>query len=164
MRTWTFKSARSPLFTFESTTMRLIGGSGPQATREQARDAIKLRRSLVTQPIRNPYAHFLLCLEHDESAPTPAGWLQLAQYLMRRVGAGDALWWAFLHDGPEGLPHMHLTACMVDSNGHAVGGPRIRLGRLNVDGSIRIRIAGSRVPENHSSDQIKGGSNEKGRY
>lgn len=160
MRTKDFRAARAPLFTFESETMRLIGGSGPQATREQARDAIKLRRSLVTQYIRHPYAHFLICLEADESVPTPAEWLQLAQYLMRRIGAGDALWWAFLHDSDEELPHMHIAACMVDSSGHAVGGPRIRLGRINVDGSIRIGAAGSRVPENPINDQLNGGSHE----
>ena len=160
MRTWDFRAARAPLFTFESETMHLIGGSGPQATREQAKDAIKLRRNLVTQYIRHPYAHFLISLEADESAPTPAGWLQLAQYLMRRIGAGDALWWAFLHDGEDGLPHMHLTACLVDPSGHAVGGQRIRLGRINVDGSIRIRAAGSHVPENHVNDQRNGGSHE----
>jgi hypothetical protein len=141
--------------------MRLIGGSGPQTTREHATDAIKLRRSLVVQPIRHSCAHFLICSEPDESTPTPAGWLRLADYLMRRIGAGDALWWAFLHDGEEGLPHMHITACLVDSSGHAAGNPRIRLGRLNVDGSIRIRAAGSRVPENHSCDQLNGGSHEK---
>jgi len=160
MRTKEFRAARAPLFTFESETMRLIGGSGPQATREQAKDAIKLRRSLVTHYIRHPYAHFLIWLEADEAAPTPAGWLQLAQYLMRRIGAGDALWWAFLHNCEDGLPHLHITACLVDPSGQAVGGPRIRLGRINVDGSIRIKAAGSRVPESQINDQPKGGSHE----
>lgn len=160
MRTKDFRAGRAPLFTFESATMRLLGGSGPQTTREQAREAIRLRRKLVTQPMRHPYAHFLICLEADESAPTPDGWLQLAQDLMRRIGAGDALWWAFLRDCDDRLPNMHITACLVDSSGHAVGGPRIRLGRLNVDGSIRIEAAGSRVPESPINDQLKGGSHE----
>lgn len=153
MKTRTFYSRRPPLFTFDSAAMRLIGGSVPQTTRRQARDAIKSRCALMAHPMRHPYVHFLIYPEPDELAPTHAAWLRLAEYLMRRIGAGNALWWAFLQGNEAGATRMHITAHLVDSSGGAVGSHPIRLGRLNVDGSIRTRTAASRVPE--SAEAIK---------
>jgi hypothetical protein len=142
MRTKSFRSSRVPQFTFESEVMSPIGGTGPQADRGAAWEAIRLRLCLLPQPTGKPFADFWIGLEADESAPAVAGWLQLAECVMSRIGAADSLWWAFLHDGPNGRPHMHISTYLVDSSGQAVG-TRLRLGRLNLDGSTKIRTAGS---------------------
>ena len=152
MRTKIFRFHRVPLFTFELDVMRPIGGTGPQADQRQAWEAIRLRLSLLNQPNPQPYAHFWLGLEPDESAPTTTGWMNLADCLLNRIGVADALWWAFLHDGANGLPHMHITAYLVDSSGQPLGTRLLRLGRPNVDGTIRIGTPGSRVPEKHNSE------------
>ena len=142
MKTKTFRSARVPLFTFESEVMNPIGGTGPQADRGASWEAIRKRLCMQPQRAWQPYADFWVGLEPDEAAPSVAEWLLLAECLMGRIGAADSLWWAFLHESQKGRPHMHITAHLVDSNGSPVG-THFRLGRINVDGSIRLRNFGS---------------------
>lgn len=141
MRNITLRFRQSFIPVFARAGYRLIGGTtGPYATQSDAHQALLQRRMLQTREIRNPFAGFVLCREMGESDPTDDEWLQIVDLVLVRIGAADAMWWAFVDSVWRERPCLHIYALLIDSTGKPVATQRHQWASLNADGSRRERL------------------------
>jgi len=155
MKTHTQRSNRSCRQLFACKGLRLIGGTtGAHTTQRDAVEAMRQRRNLKTREIRDPYADFLLFREKDESDPTDREWLQIVERVMIGFGAADAMWWAFAVESSHGRYALHISALLINSKGKPVASRRCQLGRLNADGSRRMRVPKKTGPTQHTRDGV----------
>ena len=141
MKNTTRRFSQLFLSVFAREDLRLIGGTtGPQTTHGDALEALRQRRGLQSRAIRNPHVHFTLFREVHESDLTDDEWLQVGMRVMERIGAADALWWAFVNIGWGGRYELNIYALLTDSTGKPVATGRYKLGRLNADGSKRVWV------------------------
>lgn len=141
MKNITRWNSRSFTHVFGIKGYRLIGGTtGPHTTQREAIEALRQRRALQTRELRAPHAEFVLYREEVESDPTDDEWLQIAKRVMARIGAADAMWWAFVGYGGAGRFALHIFALLFDFTGKAVATRRYQWGSLNADGSRRERV------------------------
>ena len=141
MRNITRRFSGSFIQVFAREGYRLIGGTtGPHTTQREAIEALRQRRGLQSREIPDPHADFVLCREEDESDPTDDGWLQIVERVLVRIGAADAMWWAFVSNDGHERSRLHIFALLIDSIGKPVATRRYQWASLNADGSRRERI------------------------
>lgn len=141
MRLITRRFSGSFIQVFAREGYRLIGGTtGPHTTQREAIEALRQRRRLQSREIPDPHADFVLCREEDESDPTDDGWLQIVERVLVRIGAADALWWAFVSNDGHERSRLHIFALLIDSTGKPVATRRYQWANLNADGSRRARV------------------------
>ncbi|WP_143042537.1 hypothetical protein [Variovorax sp. YR634] len=95
---------------------------------------------LQTREIPDPHADFVLCREVAESDPNDDEWLEIALSVMDRIGAADAMWWAFVSSYENERSKLHIYALLIDSTGKPVATRRHHWASLNADGSRRERV------------------------
>ena len=141
MRLITRRFSQSFIDVFAHGGHRLMGGTtGPHTTQRDAIQALHQRHMLRTREIRDPHADFVLCREVAESDPTDDEWLQIAKRVMARIGAADAMWWAFVSNDGHERSRLHIYALLIDSTGKPVATRRYQWASLNADGSRRARV------------------------
>ena len=141
MRLITRRFSQCFSYSFAREGYRLIGGTtGPHTTQRDAIQALHQRHMLRTREIPDPHADFVLCREVAESDPTDDEWLEIAVLVMARIGAADAMWWAFVSNDGHERSRLHIYALLIDSTGKPVATRRYQWASLNADGSRRARV------------------------
>lgn len=155
MKTHTQRSNGSCRQAFACSGLRFIGGTtGAHATERDAVDVMRLWRMLQTRVMQKPFAQFALHREEDESDPTDGEWLQIVKQVMTGFGAADAMWWDFAVETSQGRYALNICALLIDSTGKPLASRRCQLGRLNADGSRRVRAPKERSATPHAPDGV----------